>query len=74
MFLKLKPGAPIEQIIRQLRTLLIVTLILVAALYACVADLMAGGPVSAWIARASAEQAQKQREADAYQRYLQENR
>lgn len=62
-----------EKLLRT-RTLAIINLVLVAVLYACVLDLMAGGPVSSWIARASAEHAQRQVEDDAYRRWLQENK
>lgn len=73
MFLKLEPGTPIERVIRQFRILLIVNLVLVAILYVCFVDLAAGGLVSSWFARVSAEQAQRQVEDDAYRKWLREN-
>lgn len=62
-----------EKLQRWICITLIVNLILTVVLYACVMDLMAGGPVSAWISRARAEHAQRQVEDDAFKRWLREN-
>lgn len=63
-----------EQTLRRIRILLIVNTILVAILYVCFVDLAAGGLVSSWFARVSAEQAQEQAERNAYEKWLEANR
>jgi len=63
-----------EQTLRRIRILLIVNTVLVALLYAWALDLALGGPVGAWISRARAEQAQRQVEQAAYEKWLSENK